>query len=288
MNWLIFHIASGAAFFSGAVCIMLAAGLSLAGRQSINRWSTLPCLIGIVVVAASATPLPYWFYGLLGSSSIGWLYVARSPTASWKKKRWATALFVGIWTVAVGVESPYHFVPSVSASRDSHLIVYADSITAGIGEGEAETWPNILRRTKSVNISDRSQMGATVKSVLVKVKNDSPPTGIVILEIGGNDFFGNTGIAEFDRDLDRLLKLLTEQHNQVVMFELPLPPFFNNFGIVQRRLAKKHGVILIPKRVLMSVLSRSNATLDSIHLTQHGHDMLADAVSDILGFRASP
>ena len=68
------------------------------------------------------------------------------------------------------------------------------------------------------------------------------------------------------------------------MFELPLPPFYNAFGIIQRRLAKKHGVTLIPKRVLMRVLSGSNATLDSIHLTQHGHEMLAASVWEILGF----
>lgn len=53
--------------------------------------------------------------------------------------------------------------------------------------------------------------------------------------------------------------------------------------MIQRRPARKFDVTLIPKRVLMGVLSASGATLDSIHLTQRGHDLLARQVRAILG-----
>lgn len=284
MNWLIFHIASGAAFFTGIAFIAIAAGLGLWGKDKSRRWATLPCLIGVIVVAFSATPLPYAAYGFLAVATIGWMIAARAKSVSRKKLRWASALFLGIWIVAAAVELPYHVVPTVPAEQDETVIIYADSITAGMGDGEAETWPNLLKRTKSADINDRSNMGATVRSVLAKVeedeKNDIAP-GIVILEIGGNDLLGGTSSAEFERD--RLLGLLARRHQAVLMFELPLPPTYNVFGMIQRRLAAEHYVTLIPKRVLMGVLSGSGATLDSIHLTQRGHDEMAAIVWGILG-----
>ncbi len=62
------------------------------------------------------------------------------------------------------------------------------------------------------------------------------------------------------------------------MFELPLPPFCHEFGRIQRTVAAKHNVTLVPKRVFLSVIAGSGSTLDTIHLSQSGHQFMADAV----------
>ena len=67
------------------------------------------------------------------------------------------------------------------------------------------------------------------------------------------------------------------------MLELPLPPFYNSFGLIQRKLARKYGVKLVPKRVFLSVLAGGGATLDSIHLSQAGHQQMANVVWEIVG-----
>ena len=54
--------------------------------------------------------------------------------------------------------------------------------------------------------------------------------------------------------------------------------FCNEFGRIQRRLAARFRVPLIPKRVLIGVLTGHEATIDSIHLTQVGHDRMVTAV----------
>ncbi len=66
------------------------------------------------------------------------------------------------------------------------------------------------------------------------------------------------------------------------MFELPLPPFRHEFGRVQRALARKYHVALIPKRVLLSVLAGSDSTVDTIHLTQAGQRRMATRVWRLL------
>ena len=66
------------------------------------------------------------------------------------------------------------------------------------------------------------------------------------------------------------------------MFELPIPPLYEGFGRVQRDLASRHGVALIPKRILLSVIAAADATVDSLHLTQQGQDRMADVVWALL------
>lgn len=66
------------------------------------------------------------------------------------------------------------------------------------------------------------------------------------------------------------------------MFELPLPPLYERFGRIQRDVAARHGVALIPKRVLLSVIEDSEATIDTIHLTQDRHDRMAAVVRSML------
>jgi acyl-CoA thioesterase-1 len=125
-------------------------------------------------------------------------------------------------------------------------------------------------------------VGATVSSALRKAQQVAIPDGIVLVEIGGNDLLGSTTVDDFRRDLEALLAHLTGPDRQIIMFELPLPPFCNGYGRVQRRLAAKHDVALIPKRVFLRVLAADNATLDSIHLSQHGHELMADSVWQVL------
>jgi acyl-CoA thioesterase I len=66
------------------------------------------------------------------------------------------------------------------------------------------------------------------------------------------------------------------------MFELPLPLMCNEYSRVQWEQAFRHHVALAPKRVLMAVLSAGDATDDSSHLTQAGHERLADLVSGMI------
>jgi acyl-CoA thioesterase-1 len=75
---------------------------------------------------------------------------------------------------------------------------------------------------------------------------------------------------------------LASPDRQIVMFELPLPPFCNQYGRIQRTLAQRHQVKLIPKRIFLSIIAGDGSTLDSIHLSQTGHQKMADCVWGII------
>ena len=79
MNSLVYHVASGQAFFSGVALIQLA-GLSAFRPE--GRWPSLcrttSASAGLILVAISATPLPAWFYFSAGLVTLAWIGVEGS------------------------------------------------------------------------------------------------------------------------------------------------------------------------------------------------------------------
>ena len=101
-------------------------------------------------------------------------------------------------------------------------------------------------------------------------------------EIGGNDLIANVSSSQFGASLEGLLKRVAEPQRTVVMFELPLLPHKIAYGQVQRGLARKYGVWLIPKRYFVSVIEGADATSDGIHLAVAGTHRMANLVAQSL------
>ncbi len=194
------------------------------------------------------------------------------------------ALVIASWLLAVFVELPYHLDPSLHSAATRSITILGDSVTAGTGGDErSERWPSLLARQHQMKIQDVSHVGETAGSALDRIRSHEIRSALVVLEIGGNDILGSTTVARFERDLEALIGYLAAPDRQLIMFELPLPPFFHKYGRVQRKVAARHHVQLIPKRVLLSVIADPAATLDTIHLTQAGHRQMADAVWQSVG-----
>jgi lysophospholipase L1-like esterase len=100
--------------------------------------------------------------------------------------------------------------------------------------------------------------------------------------MGGNDLIGGVPSIQFGRSLDALLQKVTAPDRTVVMFELSLLPDRISYGQIQRRLAKKYGVWLIPKRYFTGVIGGANATSDGLHLLPEGTRRMATVVADAL------
>ena len=278
MSWLIYLFGSGLAFFAGAVLVLLAVVL----LPRVNGWrasaASILAFLGLAVVGLSAAPLSYWFYVVAAAVTLTWLVRERGKKTPPKSLRWAT---VAIWLGGVMLELPHLFSPRLEPASNPHLYIIGDSVTAGVGSNDGPQWPR--RLPPQVSVHDYSKIGATAASALKNCRDLPAAGGLVLVEIGGNDLLGSTSAAQFERDLDRLLVHVCRPDRTVLMFELPLPPLSNEYGRIQRRLAASHGVRLIPKSVLMSVLAGGGATLDSVHLSSAGHQQMAISVWQIIG-----
>lgn len=281
-NAFIYHVASGHAFFSGVALILAAvATTGLPGRRMVASARTISAGTGLILVTISGTPLPVGFYLLAGAISLAWLVVEGSSRASRTVRRIFRGLSVVVWVTGAACEAPYHRMPAVPLMGRPTVDVVGDSLGAGLGE--ADPWPDRLARRRSIVVRNHSIAGAGAAKALASesgpIYGPSPP---VIVEIGGNDLLGGSPPHTFERDLDALLAALRRGGRAVVMLELPLPPFANRYGAAQRRAAGRHGVLLVPKRLLAGVLTADGATLDSIHLTPTGHDRMADAIWEVI------
>ena len=279
MNWVVFQIASGRVFFVAVALLVAAVGLRSSAAPRPRRGATWCLLMGLISLSVSATPLPTWAYAvILLSTVVGWgasRFGANTATAT------ATSALA---LLGVGLhEARYQIMPVLAEVHDRQVAVIGDSLTAGHGESDlTRKWPVILRDRHGVAVQDLSKAGATAASAAQGLEQVSIDAPVVIVEIGGNDFLGGGSVADFEAGLDALLKAVCQPGRQVAMFELPIPPLYEGFGRVQRNLASRHGVALIPKRILLSVIAAADATVDSLHLTQQGHDGMADVVWALL------
>ena len=184
MNWLVYHIVSGQAFFTGVALLILAAVSSTRSRPIFRRTTALSFLIGIIAVVVSSTAISYWWYAAAGAITLVWIASRFKP--DWR--RWSASAFVAVWLIAALIELPYHITPSLDPARTRTMTVIGDSVTAGVGGDEtSETWPSLLARQHQIAVQDISHMGETAASALKRAKSQSIESSVVIVEIGGND-----------------------------------------------------------------------------------------------------
>jgi len=277
MNFILYFFGSGLAFFTGAAMILLGVVLrsGFQGKR-IARLVAYLVSLGLISVILSATPFPIWSYGILVGVTMVWL----KDNGASKTKPWLNIGVVVLWLVALGFEVPYQLRPSIKLGSTKPIYVIGDSVTAGIG-GSETPWTRLLADS-GFHVRSYAQPGVTTGEALLQAQQIPAEEGLVIIEMGGNDLLGSTRSAQFRQDLEKLLAHLRGKKHRLLMFELPLPPFCNGFGSAQRELSQKHGVELIPKRLFMGVFSATAGTIDSIHLSQAGHQQMAELVRSIM------
>ena len=281
MNPVVLQIASGNAFFIGIGLTVIAFALRLWLNSRI--WAsllTVGWLVGISLVILSATPMSFWLYGLWFALCVA-VRIAFIVRASFQTKASTIIAFAALSLSLCLTELPYRLVQRVTVFTNQTVFVLGDSISAGIGAKE-RVWPAVLGDLSHLKVINLARPGASVETALDQAGHITTTNALVIVEIGGNDLLGRTDSHVFYGQLDKLLGRLKKGNHRIVMFELPLLPFWNAFGRDQRVLAEKYRVTLIPKSYLAGVFGSKGATVDGLHLSQKGHNALARIVYRLL------
>jgi acyl-CoA thioesterase I len=285
LNHFLYHLASGQAWFSCGLLFLLVTVLDVRGafeqRRRLGRVAWLLLWLAMLLAAASTTPVPLWLAIPLVASCLAYMVFGFSHQVRIRRLvlgSGASSLIL----VALILELPFHFPGPQNGARSQGLYVVADSLAAGLGR-EQTTWPKLLAARIGSDVRDRSFPGANTRSALrtlTKVLGPADnPHAWVLVCIGGNDMLGKTSAEDFANDLDQLLAVARgnpPHRRTVLMQELPLIPGAWAFGTIQRRLAAKHGVVLIPKRLLAGVVLTEENVVDGLHLSAAGHERMAE------------
>lgn len=285
MNPAVLYFASGDSLYLGSVLLLLAI---VASPLLKRRWMLVPrnitSWVAVVLIVMASPPVFWLLDSIFFAVFVVWFIASNTVklSATWVRLRWSAAIVLCLSVLALSVsELAHRKMPLITGIPSDHLAVIGDSISSGIDLRSA-AWPLIFQQMAGVAVKNLSRPGASVADGRVMADKITPDDRIVLIEIGGNDLLSGTPSVEFGRNLDLLLSKLAAPGRIIVMFELPLLPHRIAYGRIQRRLASKYGVWLIPKHYLVQVIGGSNATLDGLHLSQDGARQMALLVTGCL------
>jgi acyl-CoA thioesterase I len=272
-----------ALYFASGESLYLGAGLILVAAVMPRRWSLLRSAtgwLGLILMVAACPPTTWVTYAILGGTFLLWLFTSGDARPHRIRFVGATLPLVLVVLFVVTGELIHRNVPVISGAPNSHLVIIGDSLSAGIGAGPA--WPEILQQNTGFRVVNLALPGAGVFDGQAMAARVTADDRLVVIEIGGNDLLAGVPGDRFAEGLNALLSRLVAPGRTLVMFELPLIPSKIAYGQAQRRLAKKFGVFLIPKRFLTEVLAEPNATSDGLHLSPPGAQHMATLVGRVL------
>ena len=284
-------LGNGFSFLVGVGLILFSAFLAVFVTKAV--WAILARVIligGACLVAASATPVPLWFYGLWVIPILWLLFRVKSDSAAeaWYMQP-AAFIVITMCLAALILEAPFHIPPTVGALPGSTVVVLGDALA--VSDTGGPSWPSILKTEGQFDVVDLSEAGLTLEKALPKAQSlpsQVPGGAVVIVEVGFEDVLARTPPAKFQSDLDAVLSAVCVPVNSVLLVELPLPPFANDYGRAQRLLAEKYGAQIIPKRIVSGVLSAPGARTSGLSLTQIGHEKMAEKMRIIIAGAGSP
>lgn len=244
-----------------------------------KRTAGFLALLALPLAVFCAPPVPLWFAFLLLTVGSLYLFAGFGKQGS-RRSLLAVGAIVGC-AAAIVIELPYQLSRG-HVPRPSKLFVIGNSLASG-GFEERQPWPELLASRARVPVTNLALASADAQMALEREVPLLPRPGdsneCVLIEIGANDMFDGIPLEQFESALDRLLELAgSKGGRRLVMLELPLLPGRWAYGAVQRRLARKYGCTVVPKRLLAKAQLAEGGTSDGAHLTQQGHDEFARAL----------
>ena len=177
----------------------------------------------------------------------------------------------------------------ISAGAKTKVVVLGDSLTEGFGLARERAFPALLQKSlsgagKEVEIINAGISGSTTASGPSRMKwyVKSKPQ-VVVLALGANDALRGLKLKISENNLSATIDIATQNGIKVLLAGIKIP---TNYGKqyndeleqVYVRLAKKHGIPLLPY-LLEGVGGKPQYNLaDGIHPNEAGHEIIAKLV----------
>ncbi|HSM98175.1 MAG TPA: arylesterase [Gallionella sp.] len=163
----------------------------------------------------------------------------------------------------------------LTAHAAKNILVFGDSLSAGYGLPIEKSWVNLLQqelqRTQSefgvvnASISGETTTGGRVR--ITRALEQFRPK-IVIVELGANDGLRGAPVKDIEANLGYIIEKSQRSGARVLLVGMKLPPnyggtYITQFHNVYPRLAKKHGILLLP--FLLEGVAADQFQADNLH-----------------------
>jgi acyl-CoA thioesterase I len=200
---------------------------------------------------------------------------------------------VGLWIVWAGMTYEWHN----SARAGRGLVVQPARPVVCIGDSlTAFGYPRLLQEMISLPVVDLSSNGITTTQALSSLPaliKANPQ--VVVIELGGHDFLTGHSRVATRENLKKIIDACRSIGAEVILMEIPRGFITDPFGGLERELARREGLELIPdtairRLVLWSPVAppgmwlkpQSRLSDDGLHPNANGNRLLAAYVADAL------
>ncbi|MCP5036953.1 MAG: arylesterase [Rhodobacteraceae bacterium] len=177
------------------------------------------------------------------------------------------------------------------ANADSRkLLIIGDSLSAGYGLADNESWTTLLQNRLSANgyiyqVVNASISGDTTGGGLRRLPRalQIHAPEIVLIELGGNDGLRGTPIAIIRKNLATMIKLGQQAGAQVILAGMIMPPnygqtYTDGFADIYSELAKEYDAPLIKFFMKNVAINPGLMQADQIHPNAAGQPYLLNNV----------
>jgi len=169
-------------------------------------------------------------------------------------------------------------VPNLD-SPGKTIVCLGDSITAGVGSGPGEAYPELLAARLGTEVINEGVSGDTAAQGLARVDQvlaDEP--WMVIVELGGNDILRQVPPEETERSLRQILDRLLSARVVPVLVEMDAP-LGGRYKEIYERLGDEYHVPVV-EDAIAKILGDRSLKSDTVHPNAEGQKVLAEAIAD--------
>jgi acyl-CoA thioesterase-1 len=163
------------------------------------------------------------------------------------------------------------------------ILAFGDSLTAGTGAGEAESYPAVLARLSGRNVVNAGVPGEDsaggVQRLPELLERERP--ALLILCHGGNDLLARRDQRLIAENLRAMIRSAGERGIPVLLVAVPSPDLMLKPPGLYEELAGEFR-IPIERRALAQILGKGSLKSDYVHPNAAGYRLLAEAVAELL------
>ncbi|WP_304544000.1 arylesterase [Sulfurimonas microaerophilic] len=169
-------------------------------------------------------------------------------------------------------------------SKESIILAFGDSLTAGYGASKGKDYPSQLQRLsgiKVINAGISGEVSADGLKRLPELLQQYKPQ-VVILCHGGNDLLRKKSMHQLQENLRQMIILIQNNGAEVLLVAVP------NFGLLgfsplpQYEVLADEYELMFAKNVLSDVLGTNQLKSDRIHPNDQGYKVMAERFHEIL------
>ena len=179
--------------------------------------------------------------------------------------------------------------PEAVSSRPK-VIAFGDSLTAGFGLSEKESYPYLLQQKLkedgydyeviNAGISGDTSLGGLERVDWVLEQENAK---VLILELGANDLLRGLSPAKMKSNLDKIIRKAKAKDIKVLLCGMLAPPsmgaeYQQSFTMVFPDLASEHKVAFLPFLLENVALKKELNQADGIHPNPAGAKIMADNI----------